>query len=494
MFRIAVCVSTIIALIATTLPVRAAEFGTRDEAVAMVQRVQSMFKTKGAEATFRAVTAKVREFNDRDLYPFIYNLNGVNVAHGAKPELVGKDLVDFRDQNGGFLIREMIDVANGPGNGWVDYRWTNPKTNAVEDKSAYIEKMGQYFVGVGIYSSDQINDNTVAIISGSPNSDDTSLQIAYDLAAVLGDGDNLRILPVVGIGGPRNIRDVRALKGIDLGITQTNILNNFRGSNRQLGSDDNRIVYITKLFLEEMHLIARSDITSLQQLQGVKVNLDEKGSGTSYTVRDVFKRLNIKIEEVRMTQAEAFVKLARGEIGATVLMAGKPAKLMKSLPPGLHFLPVPYSASMGEDYFPTRFTSEDYPEIVPAGQGVDTIAVGTVLIAYNWPKNTDRYRRVEKFVNAFFPRIGDFRDPPRHVKWREVSLTANLPGWTRFEPAETWLNTNNGSQASALKQQAQFETFLSSRGVPRDDQQRRRLYEGFLKWSTREKVRPTGPD
>jgi hypothetical protein len=374
--------------------------------------VQRMFETKGAEATFRAVTAKVREFNDRDLYPFIYNLNGVNVAHGAKPELVGKDLVDFRDQNGDFLIREMIDVANGPGNGWVDYRWTNPKTNAVEDKSAYIEKMGQYFVGVGIYSSDQINDNTVAIISGSPNSDDTSLQIAYDLAAVLGDGDNLRILPVVGIGGPRNIRDVRALKGIDLGITQTNILNNFRGSNRQLGSDDNRIVYITKLFLEEMHLIARSDITSLLQLQGVKVNLDEKGSGTSYTVRDVFKRLNIKIEEVRMTQAEAFVKLARGEIGATVLMAGKPAKLMKSLPPGLHFLPVPYSASMGEDYFPTRLTSEDYPEIVPAGQGVDTIAVGTVLIAYNWPKNTDRYRRVEKFVNAFFPRIGDFREPP----------------------------------------------------------------------------------
>ena len=71
MFRIAVCVSTIIALIASTLPVRTAEFGTRDEAVAMVQRVQRMFKTKGAEATFRAVTAKVREFNDRDLYPFI---------------------------------------------------------------------------------------------------------------------------------------------------------------------------------------------------------------------------------------------------------------------------------------------------------------------------------------------------------------------------------------------------------------------------------------
>jgi uncharacterized protein len=248
--------------------------------------------------------------------------------------------------------------------------------------------------------------------------------MAYDLAAVLNDGDNLRILPVVGIGGPQNIRDVRSLKGIDIGLTQTSILNAFRRSNEQLGSFDNKIVYIAKLFNEETHIVVRSDINSVDQLQGQKVNLDATGSGTSYSMRDVFKRLNIKIEEVSLTQAEAFEKLKRGEIAATVLIAGKPARSMTLLKgsDGLHFLPIPYTNALGGDYLPTALSHDDYPDMIRAGQSIDTIAVGAVLIAYNWPKNTERYRRVEKFINAFFPRISDFQRAPNHVKWREVNL------------------------------------------------------------------------
>jgi signal transduction histidine kinase len=130
----------------------AAEFGTRDEAVAMVKRVQKMFAEAGAEATFKAVDDKTNPaFHDRDLYPFIYDLDGVCVAHGARPALVGKNLISLKDQNGVYLIQEMISLAKGPGNGWVDYKWPNPITNKIEDKSSYIEKMGNYFVGVGVY-------------------------------------------------------------------------------------------------------------------------------------------------------------------------------------------------------------------------------------------------------------------------------------------------------------------------------------------------------
>ena len=235
----------------------------------MVKRVQEKVKKYGLDPTFKTVTAKVREFHDRDLYPFIYTLNGVNVAHGAKPELVGKNLIDFQDQNGKYLIWEMVDVAKGPGHGWVDYAWTDPTTNAVEDKSAYVERMGDYFVGVGVYQTEEINDNTVTIISGSASSDDTYLRIASDLAAVLNDGNRLRILPVAGIGGAQNIRDVRFLHGIDIGLTQTSVLNNFRRSNEQLGNHDydDKIVYIAKLFNEEAHVVVRSGITSLQQFR-----------------------------------------------------------------------------------------------------------------------------------------------------------------------------------------------------------------------------------
>lgn len=480
-------------VIVTTQAASAVEFGTRDEAVAMVKRVQERFKKDGAEATFKAITTKARAFHDRDLYPFVYDLNGVNMAHGAKPELVGKNLIDFKDQNGKFLIREMIDVVNGAGSGWVNYRWTNPTTNVIEEKSAYVEKLDSYFVGVGVYQAEQMNENTIAIVSGSPNSDDTYLQMAYDLAAVLNDGDNLRIVPVVGIGGPQNIRDVRGLRGVDLGLTQTNILNNFRRSNEQLGSFDNKLVYIAKLFYEEAHLLVRSDINSLEQLRGQKINFDEIGSGTNYSMRDVFKRMNMKIEEVNVPQIDALEKLKNGEIAATVLIAGKPARLMSHLKvaDGLHFLPITYSGVLGNDYLPATLTHEDYPDLISPGESVDTIAVGAVLIAYNWPKNTDHYKRVEKFVNAFFSKIAELQKPPRHVKWREVSITSKLEGWTRFEPAEAWLNNNQ-----LVPDQSQFNTFLASRrtstaqegGQISSQDEQQQLFEEFLQWLRAQKT------
>jgi cytochrome c len=132
------------------------EFGTKDEAIAMVHRVQEMFKKDGADATFKAVSdPSIKEFHDRDLYPFIYVRDGDNkglcVAHGARPALIGKNLLGLKDQSGSYLIQALADVANGPGSGWVDYKWPNPISNKIEDKSSYVEKMGDYFVGVGVY-------------------------------------------------------------------------------------------------------------------------------------------------------------------------------------------------------------------------------------------------------------------------------------------------------------------------------------------------------
>jgi len=107
-----------------------------------------------------------------------------------------------------------------------------------------------------------------------------------------------------------------------------------------------------------------------------------------------------------------------------------------------------------------------------------------VLIAHNWPKSSDRYNRIEKFVNAFFSRLPDLQRAPRHVKWREVSLTTKLEGWTRFEPAEAWLNSHQ-----LVPDRSQFDTFVASRRTSdaqtaaqissRDQEQ---LFESFLEW------------
>jgi TRAP-type uncharacterized transport system substrate-binding protein len=461
----------------------ASQFGTRDEAVAMVHRVQDMFKRLGPEATLKAVLTKAPGTIDRDLYAYILDQNGVVQANGAIPTMTpGTNLYNFRDQNGKYMMREQLAVCKGTGSGWVDFRFLSPTTQTIEDKSTYIERMGNYCVGVGVYANEQINENTVSVISGSPTVDDTYLEVANDLATVLNDHDRLRILPLVGIGGPQNIRDVRYLKGVDVGLTQVSIMDGLRRSNQALGKDDDKILYIARLFNEEVHLIAGPDITSIEQLGGRKVNIDDARSGTNYTMRDIFKRLGMKVEEVNVSQTEALKMLDAGEIAATAYIAGKSTRLISNLRSerGLHFVPVPFAKDIVTEYLPSSFTHDDYPNLVPAGQKIDTIADRVVLVGYNWPRNTDRYKHVQRFVEAFFPKIAAFQKPPFHPKWREVNLAARIDGWKRFDAAEEWLS--NDAQATSKFKELAVSNGAVDPGAADANSQASQLYQQFLKW------------
>jgi TRAP transporter TAXI family solute receptor len=335
---------------------------------------------------------------------------------------------------------------------------------------------------------ERVNANTIAVISGNLNA--TYVTIAYDLSAVLDDGDEFRVLPVIGKGGGQNIKDVRFLKGVDLGITQSNLLGYYKRSN-EIGPIDDKIVYIAKLFNEEMHLIVRADsgIGSLADLAGKKVNFSDAGSGTQLSTRDIFERLGIKAEEVNMGQADAFEKLKSGEIAATVLIAGKPAGSIGRLKAaeGFRILPVAFDKPLQSDYLPAALSAEDYPGLIAPGEKVETVAVGAVLIAFNWPKHTDRYRRIQKFVEAFFPKLGEFHKPPRHPKWREANLAAVLPGWKRFEGAEEWLRKRDKiAQDRPQGEREQFGAFLAqhvSEPVALSAGERDKLFQEFLNWS-----------
>lgn len=289
---------------------------------------------------------------------------------------------------------------------------------------------------------DDINRNTSAIITGTPSG--TYLQIAYDMSAVLDEGNNLRILPVLGKGSVQNVKDILHLKGIDFGIVQSDVMGYFR-STGELGRDiPNRLVYVTKLYNEEVHIIAGKDIKSLADLAGKPVNFAEQGSGTQFSARQIFKLLKMDVKEVNMGQTDALLKIKQGEIAATLFVAGRPAAAFKALPkdPDYKILPIPYTAELENDYLPAKFGSEDYPNLIEGGPGVETIAVGAVLAVYNWPDNTDRARRVNLVVDRFFSKFAEFQKPPRHPKWREVNLAARLPGWNRLPAATAWLERN----------------------------------------------------
>jgi cytochrome c len=129
----------------------AAEKHAPEEAVAMVKRGVEFLKTNGKDKAFAEFNNPQGQFVKGDLYVMVYDMNGLNKAHGSNPKLIGKNLIDIKDANGVFIVQKFIEVAKGSGKGWVDYKWPNSVTKAVEAKSTYVEKAGDVLIGVGIY-------------------------------------------------------------------------------------------------------------------------------------------------------------------------------------------------------------------------------------------------------------------------------------------------------------------------------------------------------
>jgi TRAP-type uncharacterized transport system substrate-binding protein len=334
------------------------------------------------------------------------------------------------------------------------------------------------------------NENVVSIISGNPNGG--YLTIAHDIAAVVDDGDNLRVLPIVGKGAVGNMRDVLFLKGVDMGLVNSVTLNYYKRNNTLGKHVSSQVVYITRLFEDEFHVLARPEINDLKDLDGKIVNFSDVGSGAQLSAQLMFAGFGIKPKEVNMGQADAIEGMKRGEVFATVCTCLKPLRPYQAISKDLGFklLPIPLDGPMVEDYVPAAFTPADYPNLVPEGTKVDVVAVPTLLVSYNWPANHERYRRIARFVDAFFGRFEQFHKPPRHVRWKAVNLAAELKGWTRLKAAQDWLEKAS-AQRSPPPAPAGIDTALvraqAARAAPGRPDEQERLFEQFLEWSRQQK-------
>ena len=328
---------------------------------------------------------------------------------------------------------------------------------------------------------EQINAGTVRIVSGDV--DGTSFRVAADLAAVLSDGNEMRILPVIGKGSVQNLTDILYLQGVDLAIVQVDVLDYLK-DNKLFRGLDRRIHYITKLFNEELHLLVREDVKSIQDLDGKVVSFGLPGSGAFVTASQVFQTLNVEPEPISGDLAMALEKLKSGEIAGMVYVGGKPARLFRDLEAdnGLHFLPIPFTPELLETYMPSRLTNQDYPTLVGEGGDINTVTVGSAMIAFNWKPDTERYQNVSRFVDVFFNKFDEFKKPPRHGKWTEVSLTSKIPGWTRFGAAEEWLRKNGagGKMFTETEVESAFRKFLEQEATVTEDQTDI-LFEKFLR-------------
>ena len=336
---------------------------------------------------------------------------------------------------------------------------------------------------------ERINRGTVTIISGGVAG--TYIRVASDLANVLDDGDNLRVLPVIGKGSVQNIDDLLYLKGVDIGIVQSDVLEFIKreGTHPTIGQ---RVRYITKLYNEEFHLLAHQSISSVEELAGKQVNFGLERSGTYMTASIVFDKLGVSVEAVSFDQQLALEKVKSGEIAAMVYVAGKPTRLFKDIGPNesVRFLSLEHTPSLLETYLPSNLTHDDYPQLVTNGSAVTTVAVGAVMAVYNWQPGRDRYAKVARFVEAFFTNFDEFRKPPRHAKWKEVNLAAVVPGWTRYGPAEKLLSQELASareEVPARLEQA-FASYLQQRETSGDISaaDKERIFSEFMRWYQRQ--------
>ncbi|HEX7622813.1 MAG TPA: cache domain-containing protein [Anaeromyxobacteraceae bacterium] len=127
--------------------------GTADEAVAMVTKATAYITANGKDKAFGEFNNPAGQFVRGDLYITVYDLNGTCLAHGFNKKMVGKNMIDLKDVDGKPFVKDRNDLAKTKDTFWLEYKYVNPTTKAIEKKAQYTQKVGDVLVCCGIYKS-----------------------------------------------------------------------------------------------------------------------------------------------------------------------------------------------------------------------------------------------------------------------------------------------------------------------------------------------------
>jgi cytochrome c len=138
-------------LCAAAAAATAAELVTKPEAEAMVKKTVAYIKANGRDKGYADINRKNGPFSDRDLYMVVYGMDGVVLAHGANPKMLGKNLMEIKDVDGKAFVKERIDMAKAKKPFWQEYKFTNPVSGKIEPKAMYCEPTADIIVCGGVY-------------------------------------------------------------------------------------------------------------------------------------------------------------------------------------------------------------------------------------------------------------------------------------------------------------------------------------------------------
>jgi TRAP-type uncharacterized transport system substrate-binding protein len=335
-------------------------------------------------------------------------------------------------------------------------------------------------------NAQRIGINAAAVMLAADHPDTSMMKIADDMSVVINDpGGAFRVVPVVGDGAAGNVRDVILLRNIDIGLTDLTALEHMRRSQDLSQFLAREIAHIVTLFPDKLSILARTNISGLKALNGKKVSVGLKDSGSALHGEKIFAAFGVKPQTVNLAPSDAAEALVNGEIDAFVCFClaspGVYQRLMFNA--NLHMLPIPFEGGLQRDYLPATLTHEDFPSFISKGGSVETIAVTLALVTYNWDKSNPRYARVAKFVERLFNNIQKFQSAPRHKGWQSVQISATAPGWPRFAAASEWQSSQRADAIQDMR--VAFNEFLGRWTTVSSDvkpSEQIKLFEEFLEW------------
>src|SRR6202165_5187989 len=287
---------------------------------------------------------------------------------------------------------------------------------------------------------DRLNASTIGLAGGLLEG--APIHFATAIARVVNDGGAVHVLPIVTRGPTENVNDLLYLRGVDTAIINSDSLEEYKSQVPQI---QERITYLLSLFPSELHIFVRPEIKSLQDLVGKKVNFNTQGTAAAYSGPLIFSRLGLDVEKMFIPHPLALEQMRRGEIAGVVFVTSTPvdAFVRGKWGEGFKFLPVEYGAKFEDYYLPSYLDSTDYPNLVAKSERIATIAVPTILAAFNWRYGSDRYRRVARFVDELYSGVDKLKTPGFDPKWKDVNLSTKVPGLERFQAAREWLHRSD---------------------------------------------------
>jgi uncharacterized protein len=321
----------------------------------------------------------------------------------------------------------------------------------------------------------RMNAGAVTLITDG--SDYNASRYAADLAALMEAERDLRVLPVLGRGPVEAVRDLLFLRSIDASIIPSDTVAYMR--KQGLVEDvEKKVTYIARLGTAQLHVIARKDIATLKDLAGRKINVGAASEARFVTASLVFESLGINFTNVEGREADAAKLLESGKIDAIVLLTPQPSAVAEELARagGFRLLNIAGNDELNQIYAPAMLTAKSYHGLAQEGGVTETLGVSYAVAVFNWKKGTDRYYKLRKFADVLFSGIGDLQSGKWQAAWKDVNLSADLPGWIRYVSAEEWLSNHKRSQAEAdtkdeVALKAAFQSYLerSNAGMDLND-------------------------